>query len=66
MTENSIGSQNSELPWIRVIPNNFNLADIEFALSSVVFDKVQVANFARANYGWRKQLKPLIDWLDTV
>jgi spore coat polysaccharide biosynthesis predicted glycosyltransferase SpsG len=66
VTENSIGSQNSELPWIRVIPNNFNLADIEFALSSVAFDKVQVANYARANYGWRKQLKPLIDWLDTV
>lgn len=65
VTENSIGSQNAGLPWIRVIPNNFNLADIEYALSSVVFDKVKVANFARANYGWKNQLKPLIDWLDT-
>jgi hypothetical protein len=66
VTENSIGSQNSKLPWIKVIPNNFNLADIEFALSSVVYDKVQVANFARANYGWKKQLKPLIERLDTL
>ena len=66
VTENSIGSQDPNLPWIKTIPDNFRIEDIHAALKSILFDKAKVSSYANQNYIWEKQLYPLFNWLKNV
>ena len=66
LTENSIGSQDISLPWIRVIPNNFQIDDIKLALSTILFDRYKVSNFAKNNYDWNYRLIPLFERLTAL
>jgi hypothetical protein len=65
VTERSLGSQNPELDWIRVISESPKAEEIKLALNAVISIPMNITNYALENYNWtvrnRKLLSLLID-----
>lgn len=61
VTLDALGSQDSSLDWIQVIPENPTQLDIEIALSSVKTSHFEISKYARANYSWDKRNSNLLN-----
>ena len=61
VTENAIGSQDRNLPWICVIPNDFTKSDIINAINSIKTSNLVISEYAKTNYRWENRLKPIIE-----
>lgn len=61
VTPRALGSQDSSLDWIQVIPDNPSREDIEVALSRVRSNHVTISEYAYKNYSWDKRNSNLLN-----
>ncbi len=57
----SIGSQDSKLPWIHIIKDLEQLKQILNRISKKPFPASEIGTYANENYRWSKKLIPLIE-----
>ena len=63
VTERSLGSQNPELDWIRVISESPTSEEIRSALSEVTSSPLNITKYALENYNWAVRNKELVNLL---
>jgi glycosyltransferase involved in cell wall biosynthesis len=66
ISRNSIGSQNTNLAWVKVLDPDFEAKDIKSFLNNMQATPEQIANHAIENYSWETRNKPLTDTLITL
>ncbi len=63
VTQRSLGSQNPELDWIRVISESPTAEEINLALSAVVSKAEKITQYALENYNWAVRNEKLVSLL---
>lgn len=63
VTQRSLGSQNPELDWIRVISESPSADEINLALSAVISKAGSITRYALENYNWAVRNKKLVSLL---
>lgn len=63
VTQRSLGSQNPELDWIRVISEFPTADEIQVALSAVMSKAGSITQYARENYNWAVRNEKLVSLL---
>jgi len=66
ISTSSIGSQNTNLSWIKVLDQNFDVNDIRSFLQGIRQTPEQIADYAAKNYNWEVRNKALTDTLITL
>jgi glycosyltransferase involved in cell wall biosynthesis len=66
ISTNAIGSQNANLPWIKVLDQKFEADEIRIFLDKIRETPGQIADYAVKNYNWEVRNKALTDTLTTL
>lgn len=63
VTPSALGSQDPNLNWIQVIPDNPTLKDIEIALSKINSNHMSISKYSKENYSWANRNSNLVNLL---
>jgi glycosyltransferase involved in cell wall biosynthesis len=66
ISRNSIGSQNINLSWVKILDPDFDAREIRSFLNNVQATPDQIADYAIKNYNWEVRNKELTDTLITL
>ena len=61
ISKNSVGAQNLELPWIKILPEDFSASELDSILESINTSPQVILTHAHLNYRWEKRMIPLIE-----
>ena len=60
VTPSALGSQNPDLPWIKVLDEVFEIEEILRSSKSINSSPSEIADFADMNYRWKERNTPLM------
>ena len=60
VTTSALGSQNPDLPWIKVLSEGFEIEEILRSLESVNSSPSEIAEYADMHYRWKARNEPLM------
>jgi hypothetical protein len=66
ISEYSVGAQNLELPWIKILPEDFTASELNSILESINTSPQVIFSHAQQNYLWEKRMSGLIDCLSKI
>lgn len=66
VSANSIGAQNLNLPWIKILPEDFSVIELDSILESINTSSQIIFDYAHQNYQWEKRMIPLIEVLSKI
>lgn len=66
VTENGLGAQDLSLRWIRIIPFEFKIEDLEKTLDTRDYTSLEIALFAESNYRWSVRHEPVLSLLRKI
>jgi glycosyltransferase involved in cell wall biosynthesis len=66
VSQNSVGSQDLKLPWVKSIENLNDLPKVLTEILAGNFNKVTISQFAQINYNWENRMQNLIEYLIEV
>lgn len=63
VTDSALGSQNPDLPWVKVLSEGFEIEELLRLSESVNIPPSEIAEFADMHYRWRARNAPLMEVL---
>lgn len=63
VTKSALGSQSSDLPWVKILGDVFEFEEILRSSESVINSPLEIAEFADNNYRWKDRNRPLMEIL---
>lgn len=61
VTPSALGSQDPNLNWVQVIPDNPSLKDIEVALKKINSNHISISKYSKEHYSWEKRNSSLVN-----